>query len=207
MIGIIDIGLGNVNSVHRALSYLTISVRMVQHPDQLDEVSRIIFPGVGNYAAAVKRLKTTGLFSKIREEVLYRRKPILGICLGMQLLSEWGDEGGRTEGLSLLPGNVIKLATPQGVRLPHVGWNDISNKQMKIFSNLKADPCFYFVHSYVWQLPENQSGELKVEQCVYEGMSFIAAIQKEHVIGVQFHPEKSQKVGLSVLQNFAAGDF
>jgi imidazole glycerol-phosphate synthase subunit HisH len=198
MIAVIDMKLGNVHSVCNALRFLHIEYALTSDPDRIKEANKLIFPGVGTFSEVSNRLIRSGVRDCIREEVLHNKKPILGICLGMQLLAESGEEGGYSQGLGLIKANVKKLPCNASMyRLPHIGWNDVKNKGMRIFNGIEDDSCFYFVHSYAMDLNEKCS----VALCNY-GVDFIAAVEKEHIVGTQFHPEKSREKGLRILKNF-----
>ncbi|GBE18166.1 imidazole glycerol phosphate synthase subunit HisH 1 [archaeon BMS3Abin16] len=203
MITIIDLGLGNVNSVMRALNYLKVSNRVSSEISDLEEAEKLIFPGVGNFFEASKRLEINGMKQAIREQVLELGKPILGICLGMQLLANEGEEGGISKGLGLIDGRVVRMSSEKvGLRLPHIGWNDVSHRNLKLFSGIDENACFYFVHSYALEL----EGDVEHSLSNY-GTDFVAAVKKDNIIGTQFHPEKSQKDGLKLLTNFVNGVF
>lgn len=202
MVTIIDVGLGNVNSVYRALRHLKVDTCVSASAADIEKAEKLVFPGVGNFAEASKRLLSTGMADVIRHEVVKKNKPILGICLGMQLLANKGEEGGRSEGLGLINARVARMKSEEkGSRLPHIGWNDVRTGGMRIFSGVE-DPCFYFVHSYSMELEE----EVEHAVCDYGG-DFVAVVKKDNIMGVQFHPEKSQRFGLRLLKNFVEGVF
>jgi glutamine amidotransferase len=202
MVTIINLGLSNVNSVHRALKHLNINNLVSNNAGDIERAQKLIFPGVGNFYEVSKRLHSTGLADVIREQALVRKKPLLGICLGMQLLASMGEEGGESRGLGLIKARVGRLKSEEeGLRLPHIGWNEVSSS-MRLFSNIEKSACFYFVHSYAMILEE----DLENAVCNY-GDDFIAAVKKDNVVGVQFHPEKSQNTGMQILKNFLDGEF
>lgn len=197
-IGVVNIGLGNVNSVARALAKLGAEVDLVSDPAGLASTEKIVFPGVGSYGEAVAKITCSGIREAIREEVLANKKPILGICLGMQLLARQSEEG-EGLGLDFIPAEITRLkAREQGLSLPHVGWNDVSHGGMEMFRGIPEKTSFYFVHSYAMDSP--QVG-CKIATCDYGG-TFAAAVQQGNIWGAQFHPEKSQQAGLKLLQNF-----
>ncbi|MCK4809391.1 MAG: imidazole glycerol phosphate synthase subunit HisH [Candidatus Omnitrophica bacterium] len=203
MLTIIDLGLGNINSVHRALKYLKIEHLISNSVEDISRAQKLIFPGVGSFAEASRRLYSSGIAAAIKECVLEKCVPILGICLGMQLLAGSGEEGGVSQGLGLINACVRKLRSEgQGFHLPHIGWNDISFKEQGVFSGIQNRTCFYFVHSYEMIL--NESDMIKCAVCNY-GVDFIAAVKKDNIVGVQFHPEKSREPGLKLLKNFVEG--
>ena len=197
MIAVADYGMGNVGSVLNALALLGVPAKLTADPKDFSEVTHIILPGVGAFSDGMRELRERGLIPLLEKEVLEKGKPFLGICLGMQLLSSMGEEGGETKGLGFIPGRT-RLLKADELRLPHVGWDDISiAPQCPLFSGIESRD-FYFVHSYVVE-PEDQRATAAT--CTY-GETFAAAVQKDNIFGVQFHPEKSQKSGLAALRNF-----
>jgi imidazole glycerol-phosphate synthase subunit HisH len=158
----------------------------------------IILPGVGAYDACVKALGSRNLLSMLNEAVIGRKKPILGICVGMQLMATESEENGLHSGLNWIPGRVVRLKLPEGYAVPHVGWNQLKHlRQNPLFSKTPADPHYYFDHSFHYLCdPKDVSA-----QCDY-GIPINAAVQKDHIFGVQFHPEKSQTNGLKLFRAF-----
>lgn len=197
MITVIDIGIGNVSSVGNALRHLGIPFRMSGKPEEINSAEQLIFPGVGNFAEAAKRLEILGIDVILRKRVLVDRVPILGICLGMQLFASYGEEGGGSKGVGLIKGRVSLLRTALPLPLPHIGWNEVHFDDFRLFHSIQDGTCFYFVHSYEMLVEE----PLTIAHSDY-GVQFVAAIQKDNIVGVQFHPEKSQKAGLIFLNNF-----
>lgn len=198
MVAIIDLNLGNVKSVGNALSYLKIEHVLTSDQEQIYKASKLIFPGVGSFNEASRRLQSTGIRECIRNAVLVQGKPILGICLGMQLLAEYGEEGGESQGLGLINARVSRLRSdPEKYRLPHIGWNDVEPEGLELFNGINNGTCFYFVHSYEMVLNEQCNKAI----CNY-GVNFVAAVQKGNICGTQFHPEKSREMGLRLLTNF-----
>ena len=203
MITVIDIKIGNIASVSRALKYLGIAHEVSDNLKAIKKSDKIIFPGVGNFSEAVSRLNSKGLDELLREMVIKKKIPILGICLGMQLFASFGEEGGGCCGLDFIKAKVsYHRAGNMGLRLPHIGWNDVSCNGFKIFEGINNKSCFYFIHSYEF-IPEEP---VETAHCTY-GIDFLAAVQKDNIIGVQFHPEKSQEAGLKLLSNFCQGIF
>ncbi len=199
MVTIIDYGMGNVASVKNALSFLGVNSIISNQAKDLEQATHLILPGVGAFGDGMDRLKEFNLAEMLEKEVLEKKKPFLGICLGMQLLAEEGEEGGLHRGLGWIKGKVRRFNIDQKkFRIPHVGWNDVSIKNSSVlFQNI--DPkIFYFVHSY-FLVPEDP--EIVAATCKY-GEEFTAAVQKDNIFGAQFHPEKSQKSGLALLKNF-----
>nr|VFK27766.1 MAG: glutamine amidotransferase [Candidatus Kentron sp. MB]VFK30245.1 MAG: glutamine amidotransferase [Candidatus Kentron sp. MB]VFK75148.1 MAG: glutamine amidotransferase [Candidatus Kentron sp. MB] len=198
-IGIINIGLGNIDSVSRAIDFLDYKYSFCQTPADLNSVDKIIFPGVGSFGVAAGLLESTGLNEHLTFHVREKGKPILGICLGMQLFANAGAEGGGV-GLGLIQGTVeFHRGKEHGVKIPHIGWNDVSHTGGILFNNIPTREAFYFSHSYELILSEK-----KPEFVGYtdHGINFVSSIEDGHIFGVQFHPEKSQKHGLQLLKNF-----
>lgn len=201
MIAIVDYGMGNQHSVLNALRYLGVEAMVTADPDRVRRADRVILPGVGAFGAAMENLNRSGLRAAMNEAVLERGRPFLGICLGMQLVAAKGTEKGLYEGLGWIDGEV-RLMTPSdsGLKLPHVGWNDIVIAQdLPLFQGLKKERAFYFVHSYAI-CPLNPVHV--AASCDYGG-PFVAAVYRDNIFATQFHPEKSQKNGLTILENFA----
>jgi len=198
MITVIDLNLGNVASVVKALKKIGASPKVINRPEDIIQAEKIVLPGVGSYYQGMKRLRALGLEGPLGEAVLKRKIPILGICLGMQLLTEFGEEGGPTKGLGFIKADVLThRAKAAGFQLPHIGWNDVNFNSMDLFCHIKEESCFYFIHSYEVILKE----DIPCAFCHY-GVDFVAAFRKENISGVQFHPEKSQEAGLNLLKNF-----
>jgi imidazole glycerol-phosphate synthase subunit HisH len=202
MIGIIDYGMGNLRSVWNALDALALDAQVISDPEALERCDRVIVPGVGAFAAAMKQLNDRGLTEAIRGFAA-SGKPVLGICLGMQILVSTGTEPTTTPGLDLIPGIADRLVVAPPHRLPHVGWNTIQlGRSHPLFDGVKTIADFYFVHSYAVRPADDAAALARSE---YSGQ-FVAAIAHRNVAGVQFHPEKSQTNGLRILENFAAWD-
>lgn len=199
-VGLINYGSGNFSSVYNALSYLDAEVLEIRYPEQLTYATHIILPGVGAFAAAMRKLESLNLVDAIRTQVLKQEKPFLGICVGMQILADTGYEFEVYPGLGLIGGFVDKIdVSKTQLRLPHIGWNELAiMSPSPLVRHLGKPPTFYFVHSYQFT-PSNPDHVLAT--CNY-GTPIVAAIRKENILGVQFHPEKSQHDGLQLLQNF-----
>jgi len=197
---IIDYGLCNLDSVKRAVEECGGKTIITDQPDLAKQASKIFLPGVGNFLEGIQRLKRTGWYDVLRKEVVENGIPLLGICLGMQLLASYGEEGGGSEGLQLIPGKVVKLrARSNSDRIPHVGWNEVyQRRNSPLFEGIHAGKDFYFVHSYHF-IPED-SGDTTATTPYCGG--FASAVNKGNVYGVQFHPEKSQRVGFALIRNF-----
>jgi glutamine amidotransferase len=195
---IVDFGIGNIRSVKNAFELFNNKVEIINDPSQIKNADGIILPGVGAFGNAIKNLQKQRLIEPIKEAVINQKVPLLGICLGMQLLAEKSEENGIYDGLSLIPGNICKIPIKDGYRLPHIGWNEVNIKlKVPLFENINDKSSFYFVHSYRFQC----DNEFVVATANY-GENINAVVQKENVFGVQFHPERSQKKGLYLINNF-----
>ena len=203
MIGIVDYGTGNISSVANALEHLGVDCRVVNKPDEIDEMERLILPGVGAYARAMGNMDKNGMTEAIKRHI-EAGKPFLGICLGMQMLSSVGFEEGPVAGLGILEGEVDRIPVPPKVCLPHVGWNTIQRRaKHPMFEGIREDVDFYFVHSYCFKHCDPRYA-LSVTE--YAGTAFVSSVAKGSALGVQFHPEKSQENGLKILENFCRWD-
>lgn len=196
MIAIVDYGAGNIFSVKNAMDYLGLPAELTSKADEIRNADGIILPGVGAFPWAMEMLTQSGLVGVIREEAV--KKPFLGICLGMQLIFSKGYEFEETDGLGLIDGEV-KLMTPEGLSIPHIGWNKLEkNRECALLNGLGDDEYVYFVHSYAAQCAD----ENIAAYCEY-GNRVTALVNSGTVYGAQFHPEKSGKTGLKILSNFA----
>lgn len=201
MIAVIDYGCGNLHSVKNAFLSLGTNVITTSKEVQIKNADRLVLPGVGSFGYGMKKLIESDIIHSLTEEVINKGKPILGICLGQQLMAKKGYEGGVHDGLGWLDGIVEKLhpGNPP-LPLPHVGWNEVfAETDFDLFDNLGKTPTFYFTHSYAIKF--NDKTKQKTAWCEY-GSPFPAAVQKDNIAATQFHPEKSQDVGLQFLQNF-----
>lgn len=195
-IGVLDYGLGNMGSVCSAFQFYRHDVSIVSDPSALDAVDLLVMAGVGNFKAAVTKIKERGLWDSLNEAALIKRKPILGICLGMQLFADVGHEDGESRGFGWISGTVKKM-DPALARVPHMGWNQVSSENEALFRGIQ-NSCFYFMHSYHF-IPKEQS--VVVGRTTYGDSKLISMVQKDNITGVQFHPEKSQGDGLRFLRN------
>ncbi|MGN1089631.1 MAG: imidazole glycerol phosphate synthase subunit HisH [Huintestinicola sp.] len=196
MIAIVDYGAGNIFSVKNACDFLGVEAALTKDAADIRNADGIILPGVGAFPWAMNKLNESGLVDVIKEEA--QKKPFLGICLGMQLIFSKGYEFEETEGLGLIDGEV-KLMTPEGLSIPHIGWNKLEiNHECPLLSGLGDDEYVYFVHSYSARC----SDEDVAAYCEY-GEKVTALVNKGNVYGAQFHPEKSGRTGLRILKNFA----
>lgn len=202
MLIVVDYGMGNLASVANALAAVGAEPLVTARPADLSKATRVILPGVGAFGEAMRRLRDAGLVDPLREAVLTRRAPCLGICLGMQLLADSSSEHGTHGGLGWIGGTVQRLAPLDAdLRIPHVGWNAVKRpRPSPLFDAFQADPTFYFVHSYHLVTTDPAA---TVGVCEYGG-DVTAAVARDHIFGTQFHPEKSQKRGLALLRNFLA---
>lgn len=196
MIGIVDYGRGNLRSVEKACEKLGFAVGVLERPEQISRVKGLILPGVGAFADAMDGLRQGGWVEPVRK---FARSgaPFLGICLGMQLLFEIGEEYGEHQGLGLLPGRVVKF--PAGRKIPHMGWNTLrQEKQDPLLAGIPDEAYFYFVHSY-YAVPGCAADIIGTTDY---GVRFPALVGRDKVWGAQFHPEKSSPWGLTLLNNF-----
>ena len=194
---IVDYGVGNLKSVANALSYVGVDHRITGDPGELERANAILLPGVGAFPDAIKKLRQTGLDQDIIR--MGRKKPVLGICLGMQLLFERGEEGENCTGLGVISGGVKRMET--SCKLPHIGWNALTFPQPSpLFRGLDEGAWVYFVHSFSGRADDPR----QVIATTDYGMEVVAAVQNGNFFGTQFHPEKSDDVGLEILKNFGA---
>ena len=195
-IAIVDYGAGNIFSVKNAMDYLGLPAELTSKADDIRNADGIILPGVGAFPWAMNMLTKSGLVEVIKEEAV--KKPFLGICLGMQLIFSKGYEFEETDGLGLIDGQV-RLMTPEGLSIPHIGWNKLEkNRECALLNGLGDDEYVYFVHSYAAECAD----EDVAAYCEY-GSRVTALVNRGTVYGAQFHPEKSGKTGLKILSNFA----
>jgi len=197
---IVDYQMGNLRSVQKALQHVGAQAIISDDPDQIASADRLILPGVGAFGDAMRELQARHLIEPITDFIA-KNKPFLGICLGLQLLFDEGEEGGTHRGLGVIPGRVVKFELPVEYKVPHMGWNRVVPRTSPgpLFKNLPSNPHFYFVHSYFVQPLEPAVAWL---DCDYGG-DFCAAVSRENLYATQFHPEKSQLHGLELLRNFS----
>lgn len=194
---ILDYGSGNVRSVFNLVSALNPNVVISNQASDLAKATHFILPGVGSFGSAMEKIKARIPLEELKREVFEKKKPFLGICVGMQVLADRGTEFGSHEGLGWISGDVEKIQTT--LPLPHIGWNNLETVYPSpLVSGLSTGSDFYFVHSYIFK---PRSRENILATCQY-GESFTCIIQKENVYGVQFHPEKSQHAGKLLITNF-----
>jgi len=201
-IGIIDYGMGNLRSVGNAVQAIEAEPGLVSDPDGLSAFDRLILPGVGAFPDAVQQLRRTGMDQALEEQVK-SGKPILGLCLGMQLMCSRSEEGGDSKGLCWFDADVVRFPERLNLKVPHVGWNNLLETQHhSLFRDLPGEPDLYFAHSF---RVECNHREDVLAWCDY-GEPFAAVIGRNNIFGMQFHPEKSQRAGLTLLRNFAGED-
>jgi glutamine amidotransferase len=203
LIGVIDMDMGNLRSVLNAVHSLGFDHRVIRAGSELDGLSHLILPGVGNYRTAMRHLEAQSLVEPIREFAAGGR-PMLGICLGMQLLSSTGDEGETGPGLGLIEGHVERFDPMLVPSIPHVGWNEVRlTRKHPVLAKVKSGVDFYFVHSFHFRCAEPADALGLAE---YGGREYTAIVARANVLGFQFHPEKSQNNGLKLLENFCDWD-
>ncbi|MFL5245230.1 MAG: imidazole glycerol phosphate synthase subunit HisH [Gemmataceae bacterium] len=197
---IVDYGMANLRSVQKAFEKLGYAAEITGDPNRVAEASKVVLPGVGAFRDAIVRLRETGLADPICEHVI-EDKPFLGICLGLQLLFTTSHEDGEHAGLDLFPGEVVRFPRSPGLKVPHMGWNQLRfRQQCPVLRDMADGSEVYFVHSY-HAVPRDRN--LVATETDYP-TPFVSAIGRDNVFATQFHPEKSQKVGLTILRNFAA---
>ena len=199
MIAVIDYGVGNLFSLSSSLAYLGLENKITRSARELDEASHIILPGVGAFGDAMEKLASTGLVPALERQA-ENGKPLLGICLGMQLLFEKSEESPGVEGLGILKGEILRIPAAEGLKIPHMGWNNIRfpNKG-RLFAGVPEDAYVYFVHSYYLKAQDEKIVTATTEY----GTHIHASVESGNLFACQFHPEKSSHVGLQILKNFA----
>ena len=196
---IVNYGIGNMHSVYNAIKYLGYNkVQISDNENIIESADALILPGVGAFGACAKNLRDRNLHNILDEQVLGANKPILGICVGMQLLATFSEENGIHQGLDWIKAKVVKLQLPQDFAVPHVGWNNVKIRgKQSLFARNKIDSNFYFDHSYHFECDE----QFVAGYCDY-GVRVTAAVQHKNIFGIQFHPEKSQTNGLKLFRSF-----
>lgn len=198
-VAIIDYGMGNLFSVQRVFEKCGSDAIIIDNPLELRNAERIVLPGVGAFPDAMNNLKNGGWIEELNKVVLEKKIPILGICLGMQLLADRSYEISECEGLGYIAGQVIKLESHNEERIPHVGWNDVFVKNnSELFDGIQDQTNYYFVHSYHFKAKNIEDVATITPYCG----EFVSAVHKDNIMGTQFHPEKSQKAGLKLINNF-----
>ena len=198
MIGIVDYGLGNLGSIRNMLKKVGGESIVLEDPAELDQVSKIILPGVGAFDTGMRRLQEGGWIEPLNKKVFVDQVPVLGICLGMQLMTN-GSEEGTLPGLGWVPGKVLRFRPQDGsLKVPHMGWNAAASWKTSPICQLEGEKRFYFVHSYYVELEDSEHTLFITNY----GQTFVSGFEKDNVIGVQFHPEKSHKFGIHLFENF-----
>lgn len=202
MITIIDYNAGNIKSIQNMLRRIGVNANISSNSEEIEKAEKLILPGVGSFDYGMENLKSSGLINTLSQKVITEKTPILGICLGAQMLGNKSEEG-RKKGLGWINMDVIKFnktALPNDLKIPHMNWNEIKiQKKSTLLSGLNNDSRFYFVHSYHMK-PNNTDDVLTTSNYGYD---FVSAVEKNNIYGVQFHPEKSHKYGMKLLENFS----
>lgn len=198
MITIIDYDAGNIKSVEKACQYLGQEVRITRDRDEILEASHVILPGVGAFGDAMRHLKEYHLIQTIYD-VVEKKTPFLGICLGQQLLFERSDESRGVNGLGILPGEILEIPPAPGLKIPHMGWNSLEIRPAaRLFKGIEGNPYVYFVHSYYLKAKRPED----VAARTWYSVDVDASVESGNVFACQFHPEKSSRTGLKILKNF-----
>ena len=198
MIAVIDYGMGNLRSVEKAFQHLGFEAAIISRPAQLEQATHVVLPGDASFGDAVRNLRERGWEEAVLAEV-EKGKPFLGICVGLQLMFDSSEERGQHRGMGLLPGRVVRFPPPE--RVPQIGWNQIAIQHPSpLLEGVPDSSFFYFVHSYYVDSAEPGDCLATTEY----GLDYTSIAARDHVFGVQFHPEKSQQVGLRLLRNFAS---
>ena len=198
MVAIIDYDAGNIKSVEKALLHLGEEVIITRDREQILNSDKVILPGVGAFGDAMEKLRSYGL-DKVIYEVVEKKIPFLGICLGLQLLFEKSDETPGVKGLGILPGEILRIPDKEGIKIPHMGWNSVKIKEnARIFKDVPQDSYVYFVHSYYLKAGREEDVAATTEYSTL----IHASVEHDNVFACQFHPEKSSEIGLKILKNF-----
>jgi glutamine amidotransferase len=202
MLTIVDYGVGNLSSMQNMLKQIGVPSLISSQEKDIEAADKLILPGVGAFDTCADKLMQSGLIDMLNKKVLQDKTPVLGVCVGLQLLLERSEEG-QLPGLGWIKGKVVKFKQnqlPVGTKIPHMGWTDIIlRKQSKLFETMFDEPRFYFVHSYHAQLLDESDALVYADY----GYRFVAGVERGNIRGVQFHPEKSHKFGMKLLGNFS----
>ena len=200
MIGIIDYGSSNIASITNALDYLEVDYKLIDNGNEMMKYSKFILPGVGSFRFAMENLEKKNFIKSIKDISNKKDNSILGICLGMQLFYSWSDEDGGCKGMDIIKGKVSKINGKGNLPVPNTGWRlcSILGNRKTLFNGIEENSHFYFVHSYGCHADENQY----VTSTINYGSVIDSSFNKKNLYGTQFHPEKSQKIGMSLLQNY-----
>jgi glutamine amidotransferase len=202
-ITIIEYGMGNIKSVANAFMEVGAEVTVCSTSEEIKRADVLVLPGVGAFKKGMENLHKLNLVDVLHQEVRENRKPFLGICLGMQLIAMEGYEHGKTPGFGWIPGQVVEIQpVEKKYRVPHIGWNDLQilSEDSILFNGLGSNPVCYFVHSYYLKVQEDRK-DIITATC-WHGEELTASVQLDNILGVQFHPEKSQRAGVKILDNF-----
>lgn len=202
MISILNYSMGNIRSVQNALNYIGIKSQVIKSAKEIIDSEKLILPGVGSFRLAMENINKRNLLDALNEVALKKKIPVLGICLGMQLMAEESDEDGLTKGLGWIKGSIKKFPTEKlSIKVPHVGFNTVffEKEKNKLYKGLGQKADYYYVHSYRVSYDECNA----VSGWTEYGEKFVASIEKQNIFGTQFHPEKSQSNGLTLLKNFS----
>lgn len=196
---IVNYGMGNLKSLQNALSCLNLNSVISSDPDEISNSDMLFLPGVGSFRQAMQNIRNSGIEEALNHAVIKRGVPFIGICLGMQLIASVGYEDGTSNGLGWIEGSIIKLE-PRELRLPHVGFNEVVQQRQNesLFAGIDDKSDFYFIHSFHFDCKDEEN----IIGITTYGDSFVSAVQRDNIVGVQFHPEKSQHNGLQLLTNF-----
>jgi glutamine amidotransferase len=202
MLTIVDYGVGNLASMQNMLKKIGVPSLISSSQKEIREADKLILPGVGAFDTCVEKLQQSGLLEVLNQKVIQEKIPLLGVCVGLQLLLEESEEG-KLLGLGWIKGKIVKFKQdqlPTGTKIPHMGWTDVTPaKASPLFDAMPDEPRFYFVHSYHAHLSDQNDALLYADY----GYRFVAGVERDNIIGVQFHPEKSHKFGMKLLANFA----
>jgi len=201
MLTIVDYGVGNLASIRNMLKKIGVEALISSKAEDILAADKLILPGVGAFDTCAEKLQQSGLLEALMQKVIKEKTPVLGVCVGMQLLTQ-GSEEGKLPGLGWIKGKIVRFnqaKLPSSLKIPHMGWREVKlNKESRLFKEMFEEPRFYFVHSYHPVL-DNAADALVTADY---GYSFVAGMEHDNIIGVQFHPEKSHKFGMKLLENF-----
>jgi len=201
MITIVDYGMGNLGSILNMFKRIGAKATVSSDPEHILKAEKVLLPGVGAFGNAMARIDAIGVREALNDVALQKKIPTLGICLGMQLLTDSSEEGGGVSGFGWIPARTVRFELPASFKVPHMGWNRVLLTQPSALTDGLADESrFYFVHSYYVKVGEERHSILKADY----GVQFDAAIQRDNIFGAQFHPEKSHRFGMKLLENFAS---
>ncbi len=199
MIAILDYDAGNLKSVEKALGFLGEESVITRNRQEVAKADKVILPGVGSFGTAMEQLKKYEI-DKMLDEVVAEGKPLLGICLGLQLMFDYSEESPGVEGLHLFKGGILRIPDKEGLKIPHIGWNSLTlENNGRLFAGLSGNPYVYFVHSYYLKAEDERIVKASTEYSTH----IHASVEQGNIFACQFHPEKSSTVGLQILSNFA----